>query len=144
MLNNRKIRLMTKLAAYEKEEGKEDIRLSKYYKTDYVRLQVLKSITATTFGYLLLLLMIFLYKSEYLIENAVGLNYRSIGMTILGYFIVVQTISIIGTLIGYSIKYDRSRKKLSKYFNLLKRLRIMYKEEDGGLMNESQREDTSL
>ena len=144
MLNNRKIRLMTKLAAYEAEEGREDIRLSKYYKTDYVRLQILKSIIATTFGYLLLLVMIFIYKSEYLIENAVSLDYRSIGMTVLGYFIVLQTMSIIGTLIGYSIKYDRSRKKLSKYFNLLKRLRIIYKEEDGSLMNESQREDTSI
>lgn len=144
MLNNRKIRLMTKLAAYENKEGKEDIRLSKYYKTDYVRLQVLKSIAATTFGYLLLLLMICIYKSEYLIQNAVSLDYRSIGMTILGYFIVIQTISIIGTMIGYSIKYDRSRKKLSKYFNLLKRLRIIYKEEDGSLMNELQREDTSI
>ncbi len=88
--------------------------------------------------------MISIYRSEYLIENAVSLDYRSIGMTVLGYFIVLQTISIIGTMIGYSIKYDRSRKKLSKYFNLLKRLRIIYKEEDGSLMNELQREDTSI
>ncbi|MDF2593610.1 MAG: hypothetical protein K0S75_3076, partial [Clostridia bacterium] len=42
MLNTNKVRLMTKLALYETKEGKEDIRLSKYYKTDYVRYQVIK------------------------------------------------------------------------------------------------------
>ena len=31
MLNNDKIRLMTKLAVYESKIGKEDIKLSKYY-----------------------------------------------------------------------------------------------------------------
>lgn len=50
MLNDRKIRLMTKLALYERKEGKEDIKLSKYYRTDYVRLQVLKTVVAVTFS----------------------------------------------------------------------------------------------
>ena len=46
MLNNRKVRLMTKLAIYEKEDGKEDIRLGRYYRGDYVRYQLLKTIVA--------------------------------------------------------------------------------------------------
>jgi hypothetical protein len=51
MLDYKKIRLMTKLAVYEKKDGKEDIHLSKYYKTDYVRYQVLKAIITSTIGY---------------------------------------------------------------------------------------------
>ena len=50
MLNNRKVRLMTRLAIYEQTEGKEDVRISKYFRTDYVRLNVLKSIVAVTVG----------------------------------------------------------------------------------------------
>lgn len=131
MLNNRKIRLMTRLASYEEKEGKSDIRLSKYYKTDYVRLEILKTIIATTFGYLLILIMTAIYYSEKLIEDAVVLDYKSMGMRILGIYIMLLTIFIVGTLIGYSIKYTNSRKKLSKYYKMLKRLRIIYKEEDG-------------
>jgi hypothetical protein len=129
MLNNKKIKLMTKLAIYEDKEGREDIKLSKYYKTDYVRYQVLKSVIAATIGYALILLMIFLYKSEYIIEKAVVLNYKSIGTNVLGVYIMIVTIYGLGSLVGYSMKYDASRKKLARYYKLLKQLGKVYKEE---------------
>ena len=129
MLNTNKVRLMTKLALYETKEGKEDIRLSKYYKTDYVRYQVIKSIISATVGYGLILLLIFIYKSESLISNAVTLNYKSIGTYILGIYIIVIALYGLGALAGYSIKYDLSRKKLSRYYKLLKRLNKIYNEE---------------
>ncbi len=129
MLNTNKVRLMTKLALYETKEGKEDIRLSKYYKTDYVRYQVLKSIVCATFGYALILLLIFIYKSENIIKDAVTLNYKMIGTYILGIYIIIIAIYGFGALVGYSIKYDLSRKKLSRYYKLLKRLNKIYNEE---------------
>jgi hypothetical protein len=120
---------MTKLALYENKEGKEDIRLSKYYKTDYVRYQAIKSIISATFGYALILVLIFLYKSEYIIKNAVGLDYKTIGTYILAFYIIVVAIYGLGSLVGYSIKYDISRKKLGRYFKLLKRLNKIYNDE---------------
>lgn len=129
MLNNDKVRLMTKLAVYENKEGKEDIRLSKYYKTDYVRYEVIKSILCATIGYALILVLVFLYKSEYIIKNAVTLDYKSLGTYILGIYIIVIALYGLGSLVGYSIKYDMSRKKLARYYKLLKRLNKIYKEE---------------
>lgn len=129
MLNYRKIRLMTKLAVYEKKEGKEDIHLSKYYKTDYVRYQVLKSIISATVGYVLILVMIGLYKMEEIIKKAVELDYKTIGTYLLGIYLMIITVYGLGSIIGYSMKYDASRKKLSRYFKLLKRLDRIYKEE---------------
>lgn len=129
MLNDNKIRLMTKLAVYEAKEGKEDIHLSKYYKTDYIRYQVLKSGICATAGYLLILLLVILYKLEYLIKNAVNLDYKTIGTYILGIYIMTITVYGFGSFIGYSRKYDTSRKKLARYFKLLKRLDKIYKEE---------------
>ena len=129
MLNNDKIRLMTKLALYENKEGKEDIRLSKYYKTDFVRYQVIKSLICSTIGYALILVLLFLYKSEYIIQNAVTLDYKTIGVYILGFYIIIVAVYGLASFVGYSIKYDASRKKLGKYFKLLKRLNKIYKEE---------------
>lgn len=136
MLNIRKTRLMTKLAIYEEGSGKEDIRLSKYYKSDYVRFQILKTILAVTFGYLLVLALVVLYKSEYLIAQAVTLDYHAIGITVLVGYIILLTIYIVGTIIGYSIKYDLSRGKLTKYFRMLKVMRKIYREEEA-LQSES-------
>jgi len=129
MLNNRKIRIMTKLAVYEEKDGKEDIKMSKYYKTDYVRLQVLKSIVSATVGYILILLMIGMYKSESIISDAVKLDFVRIGQTILGFYIMIITVYVISSIIGYSLKYDYSRKYLSKYYKALKKLSNIYREE---------------
>ncbi len=129
MLNNDRIRLMTKLAIYENKEGKEDIRLSKYYKMDYVRLEMIKSIIFVSIAYVLVAGMIIFYRSEEIIKDALTLDYKVIGMKALMGYIILITIYGAGSAIFYSLRFDRSRKKLGRYFKLLKRLNRLYKEE---------------
>lgn len=133
MVNMRKVRLMTKLAIYEKKEGKEDIKLGKYFRRDYVRLKILHNIIAVTVGYLLVLAMVVAYQMEYLIKEAVNLDYIGIGKTVLGLYVIVVTVYVMAAMVGYGIYYDYSRKKLAKYFRMLRKLRSMYQEEDGQL-----------
>jgi len=133
MVNMRKVRLMTKLAIYEKKEGKEDIKLGKYFRRDYVRLKLLNNIVAVTIGYILVLAMIIAYRMEYLIKEAVNLDYIGMGKTILGIYIIVITVYVMAAIVGYGLYYDYSRKKLGKYFRMLRRLRSLYQEEDGQL-----------
>ncbi|MFU0826225.1 MAG: Polyisoprenyl-phosphate glycosyltransferase [Lachnoclostridium sp.] len=130
MLNNKKIKTMTKLALYEQSDGKEDLRISKYYKTDYVRLHVLKTAVSVTVGYILLLVMIGMYKAEYLIKNLVKLNLFRIGQYILGFYIIIMAVYVTGSIIGYSLKYSKSRKDLSKYYKALKKLNDFYQDEN--------------
>lgn len=129
MLNNKKIRLMTKLAIYEKEDGIEDTRLGKYYRIDYVRYQLLKTIVAVTIGYLILVLLAVLYNIEYLIAEAVKLDYVTIGRTMLGIYLILVFTFGGAACIGYTVKYNQSRKKLGKYYQMLKKLRTIYREE---------------
>ena len=133
MLNNRKVRLMTRLAMYEQKEGKEDIRISKYFRSDFVRLNVLKSVVAITFGYLLILVLLIVYHSEYLIREAVTLDYKGGLLRYAGIYVAILAIYVAFGMIGYMIKYRASRKKLAKYFRMLRRLRTIYREEDGEL-----------
>ncbi len=130
MLNNDKIRIMTKLAIYENKSGKEDIKLSQYYKRDYIRLQILNTVVFTTIGYLLVLLLVGVYQSEYLIAEVVKLDYKSIGLYILGIYVMLLTIFTLCTIIGYTIKFESSRKKLAGYNKGLKYLRKIYDEEN--------------
>ena len=133
MVNMRKVRLMTKLAIYEQKEGKEDIKLGKYFRRDFVRLKILHNIVAVTVGYLLVLAMIIAYQMEYLIREAVNLDYVGIGKTILGAYVIVVTVYAMAAMVGYGLYYDFSRKKLAKYFRMLRLLRSLYREEDGEL-----------
>ena len=133
MVNMRKVRLMTKLAIYEKKEGKEDIKLGKYFRRDFVRLKILHNIVAVTIGYIMVLAMVMAYRMEYLIKEAVNLDYIGIGKTILGIYVIVVTVYVMAAMVGYGLYYDYSRKKLAKYFRMLRRLRSLYQEEDGQL-----------
>lgn len=112
-----------------KTKRKEDIKLGKYYKTDYVRLQVLKTVVCVTIGYLLILFMIGMYKAEYIISKLVTFNFVRIGQYLLGFYIIIMAVFITGSIIGYSLKYDNSRKSLSKYYKSLKKLSNFYQEE---------------
>lgn len=130
MLNNRKIRLMTRLAMYEKNEGKDDLRLAKYYKTDYARFNVLKTGVVVTIAYVIIVGFVLLYKLQYILDNILNIDYKAMGWTILGVYIGVISFYIIITLLGYSLRYKASRKKLGRYYKMLGKLKEMYREEE--------------
>ena len=44
MLNENKIKMMTKMAIYEKNEGRQMIKNSRYFKGDYVAFGVLRTL----------------------------------------------------------------------------------------------------
>jgi len=130
MIDNERVRIMTRMSIYEKHEGKEDLKYNKYFKSDYARLQVLKTLVWTTIAYVIVVALVLLYKLEYIIDNALVLDYPDIGKQILAYYIVVLAVYLVGSLVGYSLKYQFSRKRLKKYYRLLKSLKDIYSEED--------------
>lgn len=119
MINTQKTRLMAKCAIYEKHEGKEDISMSKFFKSDYVRLQLIKTIVYVTIGYIALLGLHFVYKMDYYIENAFSIDYKSFGQKILGSYILVLAVYAGLCWVWYSAKYRKSRARLAKYFKML-------------------------
>ena len=121
---------MTRLAVYEQGEGKEDIRLSKYYKADYVRYQILKSVVCMTVAYVVILALLVLYNIEYLLANAVTMNYASLITYIVAVYVLLLAVYVLGSLLLYSIRFDQSRKRLVKFYRHLKELRAMYDSEE--------------
>lgn len=130
MINNEKIRLMTKLTVFEEKTGKDDIKLSQYFKTDYVRYGILRSWVSITVAYAFVLILILIYQSEYVIKEAVTLNYKLIGTYVLWVYIMLCIVYIFISLILYNLKYKKSRKHLVYYDKILKKLRKIYDSED--------------
>ena len=95
MLNQEKVRIMTKLAIYEEGKGKEELKINKYFRFDYIRLQVVKGFVSCTLGFLLILGLTALYQMEYLILNITKLNFTEIGKYILLIYIMVGIFYII-------------------------------------------------
>jgi type III secretory pathway component EscU len=129
MLNEKKIEIMTQLAKFEQDEGNKMIKIGKYYKSDYVRYNLLKTVLGMTIGYIIILIMTILYKAEYLIEHAVDFDYKGVGTNILLIYIMLLIIYVAISILWYSFKYDSSRKKLGQYLKNLKKLSGFYKDE---------------
>ncbi|MBO7402534.1 MAG: hypothetical protein J6U10_06045 [Lachnospiraceae bacterium] len=138
MLDKKKVRIMTKLSIYEKNAGRYDVKLAKYFRSDYVHYHVLRTLVAVTFGYLLLLFMAAVYKSDYLIAEFVTIDYAALGKKLLIIYIYILAIFAVLSIIGYFIAYNVSRKRLSGYYNLLKKLKKYYRlKEDAEEVGES-------
>ena len=132
MINNDKVSLMTKLAIYENKNS-EDIKLSKYYKVDYVRHNVLKTIISVTVAYVCILLFVLFYNLEEVLAKAFELNYTMLGIEIfVSYFVLIVIFTLMSFMI-YSEKTNRSRKSLMKYHRGLKQLSSMYDDEKNGM-----------
>ena len=114
MLNEEKIKIMNKLAMYEQGEGKKYLPVSRYYRSDYIGLAMIKNFFLVTIGYCLILAGIAAYFAEYLIDNVHKMNLVSLGVeVILGYVAVLVLFSVL-TYIQYTVKYHKAKKKCEK------------------------------
>jgi hypothetical protein len=129
MIDTQKTRLMTKCAIYEKHEGAEDIDISKYFKADYVRLGLLKTIVSVTVGYFLLVLLYVLLKLDYFAENIPEMDIKGLALGILAAYAVTLAFYLIAVRAYLSIKYVRSRTRLAEYYKDLGRINKLNEEE---------------
>lgn len=120
---------MTKLAIYERGEGKHDINMSHYFRTDYIRFQILKSILSVTVGYLLILALIGLYRMEYFINEATKIDYKEMGQNLLTLYLVILAIYIVFSYFKVRAEYKKARKNLVHYNKQLNDLVEIYKNE---------------
>ncbi len=130
MVNNRKVRLMTRLAIYEKGEGKEDLKLNKYFRRDYLRARMLGSFVAVTVGFVFTVGLVILYNMDFFVSNAVNIDYMLLMKQLVAVYVMLLVIGVMASLVFGMLHYNHSRNKLGKYFRMLRRLRSIYNEEE--------------
>ena len=69
MLDRSKVKLMTKLALYEQTQGKEDFKISSYYRKDYASLHVIYAFLSVSVGYVCLVGVLLLAGVENIMGN---------------------------------------------------------------------------
>ncbi|MGN0156510.1 MAG: hypothetical protein ACI39N_04625 [Lachnospiraceae bacterium] len=126
MINEDRIILMTKLASYEKHEGKKYIPISKYFRSDYISLQIMKAIICGTIAFGVIMGVGMLYDFEFFIQDIYKMDIlqfvKKIGL------IYVVTVGVY-TLISYILatyRYNRARQSLKTYYANLKKLSKYY------------------
>ena len=129
-MDEEKIRLMTRITMYEKNQNMGDLILSKFYKEDYVKYGCLKTLVATTFCYWLCVAVYVLLRFDKVLNDINSMDYfKVIGRLMAGY-IIAMVVFYIYAFIVYNYKYSKAKPRLIAYNKMLKKLIKLYEADE--------------
>ena len=127
MLNESKVKLMTRMAMYESKQGEEDFKISSYYKKDYRSFHTIATIIWVTVGYAV---AVGIGVIAFLDELMGNLNMQFLVMlaatVIIGYLVIFY--GIVASHF-YGTKHEKARKRVKQFNHDLTRLNRMYERE---------------
>ena len=130
MLNEKRVILMTRMAAYEAGEGKRNMAIGRYFRGDYVALQLLKALISATISFALILALYVYYNFESFMENLYEIDLLEFVRGIVTKYVWFTVIYLVVAYVVCSFKYGHARKGLRKYYANLKKLSKMYQERE--------------
>ena len=131
MLNEEKVKYMTKAAAYEIGPEKKNIKVDSYFRGDYLGLQLVKSGLAYTVAFCIIAALGVMSRAEEImlqISQASYLN-RMIKILVILYAAGLLLYEI-AVYIYYSKQYQRAKESVKEFHGHLKRIHKFYETED--------------
>lgn len=128
MLNEKRIILMTKMASYEANEGRKNVAIGSYFRSDYIGWQVLKSIISATIAFVVVFGMYIFYDFEVFMTDIYKMDLLEFAKYILKQYLWTVGVYAVISYIVYTLRYGRAVKSLRLYQMNLRRLSEMYKQ----------------
>jgi hypothetical protein len=130
VINEEKVKTMTKLAIYETTKGKRQLNISKYYKRDYIRYHMFKTAVAASVAFLLLAVgyVLLNFESLMLALNDMDLirEAEKIGLI---YVLFLVFYMLIAWLV-YARRYEAVKPDVIVFNHNLKHLKELYDKEE--------------
>ena len=122
MVDERKVRLMTRLSIYEKHEKNRNLVLSRYYKSDYVRFNVLKTWVAATVAFWAVVGLCATMSFDDILAELNNIDYFDIMYKFLAAYVVCCAVLMFFANLVYKYRYSKAKPGLVKYNSMLKDL----------------------
>lgn len=129
MLDKNRIRLMTKMASYENTLVEEDLKISGYYRRDYVSLKTLVTALWTTVGYVMAAGLFVLCNLDALLKNLTMAKMFFLAAAAVGIYIILMVVFCMYAHSFYKKKHNMAKLRVKKYYRNLSRAGKMYMKE---------------
>lgn len=130
MIDPKKVQIMTKMAVFEKREEEGALKITKYGRLDYVRMEVLKTLLRVSVGYGIFLGVLAVYHMEFLIEQVAIMEFSFLIKKILmGYVGILIAYGAIGIVVYY-MRHKKARRMVKEYDRRLHALRKYYRKQE--------------
>jgi len=128
MLDEKKIRVMTKLAAYEEGAGKKYMPIAGYFRGDFISKQIILSFVCGTIAFLMVVGLLAFCNFEIFLSEIYDIDLVEYGKKIGKTYIICMAIYLIGTYIWSVLKFSRAKKSLNSYISVMDKLSKRYYE----------------
>lgn len=125
MINEEKVILMTKLAAFEKNKGKKDMAILNYFRGDYIGFKVLKAVLAATISFIAVFALYLFYNFETIMADIYKMDLVEAGKGVIVIYLVVVGAYAVVVYAVNTHRYSKAKKELKEYYSNLKRLEIL-------------------
>ena len=122
MIDEKRVALMTRLAIYEKKEKNHDFLISKYFETDYVRYNVLKTWVASTVAYWLIVACYSFLHFDELLGKVNEIDYFDVMYKLLGGYVLFVFVYFVLATFVYHVRYVKAKSGLVEYNGNLRKL----------------------
>lgn len=122
MPDQERIRLMTKIAILEKENGKELRRIEESYRSDYIGIPMLKNTLRVTVAFLVILAVWMVCNVDFVLNIFTEGQMKLLLLGILAAYVTIILITWTVTFLYASMEYYRVQSLEQKYQELLKLL----------------------
>jgi len=126
MLDKQKVKLMTELAFYEQNQGKEDFKINEYYRNDYASFHTLCSIIWITIGYACVIALLSIVFLDFILAHVSKAMLITAGIMIVAVYIVLVVVYALVSSRVYKRRHREARQRMKIYNHNLTRLLKMY------------------
>ena len=119
---------MTKMASYEANEGRKNVAIGSYFRSDYIGWQVLKSIISASIAFIVVFGMYIFYDFEVFMTDIYKMDLLGFARYILEQYLWTVGLYAVISYIVYTMRYSRAVKSLKVYQMNLRRLAEMYRQ----------------
>lgn len=131
-LDGNRVMLMTRMASFEDNEGKEAIRICNFFRSDYVCLNVLRAVVSATVSFFLVLALYVYYDIDRLLQEIYTMDLMAMGRKLVTAYVIFAGAFGIIAYVVYSFRFDWAKKHLNDYNYALRELLNMQETKDNG------------
>ena len=130
MVNEERIKLMTRMAAYEKEEHNKNKKIVSFFKSDYISMQMLKSIVATTIAFAIMFGLYVLYDFEVFMKEIYRMDMFEFAKSIIIIYVIFLIITLVITYVVSLYRFNKALQSTKLYYANLKKMSRIYGERE--------------
>lgn len=142
MINEEKVKLMTRASLYEKGECRKSLKITQYFRHDYISLQMLYGWFFITVSFVLGAVLWGACNMEYLLDNLHKMDLKNFGLTVLFIYVLVMAVYLCLLYGVCSLRYSRAKKSVSGYMQTLRKISDIYGQEEKGTAADIMTEET--